>query len=156
MKAERQMNEQQKDITMLNEEIKTLKLIAKINEKDLKEKCAIIQEKEEQINNINKHLAEIISDKENKQAELESKITEVMELKHKMNSAVHEDVQKALRSEEWVKAIGQRDTCKYKKNNTLETFFVTRRDITDATIVLIMTLNIIKCKLFYFTKTCIY
>lgn len=116
MKAERQMEDQQKDIAILHEEVKTLKSIAELHENDLKEKCDIIKEKDEQINNMNKHLAELNAVKEIHQAELESKITEVKELKHKLNSAYHEDVQKALRSEEWVKAIGQKDTCKHINN----------------------------------------
>ncbi|XP_063831011.1 uncharacterized protein LOC135080256 [Ostrinia nubilalis] len=107
LKAERQMEDQQKDISMLHKEINTLKTIAELQQKDLKEKCDIIQEKDEQINNINKDLVEMKAAKEKNQAELESKITEVSYLKQKMTN---DDVQRALRSEEWVKAIGQKDT----------------------------------------------
>ncbi|XP_028166924.1 centromere-associated protein E-like isoform X3 [Ostrinia furnacalis] len=107
LKAERQMEDQQKDIDLLHKEINTLKTIAELQENDLKEKCDIIQEKDEQINNINKDLVEMKAAKEKNQAELESKITEVNYLKQKMTN---DDVQRALRSEEWVKAIGQKDT----------------------------------------------
>lgn len=111
-KAEKQLEVLQKDIVTLQEEVEMFKTKVDTCEMDLKDKDQIIKEKEDMLKTVKEELLEVKAAKEKLQAEFEPKIAEVYELRQKLDRVTDEHVLKALRSEEWVKAVGQRETCK--------------------------------------------
>ncbi|CAG9795568.1 unnamed protein product [Diatraea saccharalis] len=79
------------------------------NEKDLKEKDDCINTKDALIGSVQQELKEEKANKAILQIELGIKESMLSELKQKVNEAHSDDVFKALRNEEWLKAVGQRD-----------------------------------------------
>lgn len=131
-KAEKVLEERQKEIISLQKEIRTLQSRVEVCEEDSRAKDGIISkmriEKDAVISTISKELQEEMASREKYQKEMEEKIATINELKKNLEEINNErEALNILRkeNEELIKAVGQRETCKYMiKDNYFFIHFV--------------------------------
>lgn len=125
-KAEKELEERQREIISLQKELKTV--LAKVEqcEDESKAKDAIIskmsKEKDAIIKSVTKEFEEEKVLRETYQKEIEDKTTTIMELKQNLEEINNDrEALNILRkeNEELIKAVGQRETCMYSNFNSI-------------------------------------